>query len=144
MKLHLGRLGVPTAALVSLVVAGALAVLTVGSGAQAPADTDSDGIYDAVDNCTSVSNADQCDSNADGFGNRCDGDFDNDLAVGAADLVELKQSLGAKCGDASYDADLDMDCDCAIGAGDMELLKAGFGLAPGPSGLSCAGSPPCP
>jgi hypothetical protein len=42
------------------------------------ADSDSDGIYDSVDNCVNHANTLQKDSDGDGYGNICDGDFDND------------------------------------------------------------------
>ena len=35
-------------------------------------DSDTDGINDDVDNCSSVSNADQVDSDSDGYGDACD------------------------------------------------------------------------
>jgi hypothetical protein len=39
-------------------------------------DSDPDGIVDSDDDCIEIANADQRDSNADGIGNACDGDFD--------------------------------------------------------------------
>ena len=56
-------------------------------GAACPViDRDGDGIPDTSDNCTLVANADQRDTDGDGYGNRCDGDFDNDLKVNAFDV----------------------------------------------------------
>ena len=49
-------------------------------------DSDSDGIFDDSDNCRFVPNANQRDTDSDGFGNICDGDFNNDGAVNAIDL----------------------------------------------------------
>jgi hypothetical protein len=43
-----------------------------------PDDLDDDCVTDTRDNCPGVSNADQIDSDADGRGDRCDGDDDND------------------------------------------------------------------
>jgi hypothetical protein len=41
-------------------------------------DGDGDGVPDATDNCPSVANGDQTDSDSDGAGNACDSDDDND------------------------------------------------------------------
>ena len=53
--------------------ADAAAADAAGSDAQpAGPDSDADGVADAVDNCPSVSNADQSDADADGAGDACD------------------------------------------------------------------------
>jgi hypothetical protein len=46
-------------------------------------DTDADGVEDAEDNCLLIPNAGAlaCDSDMDGYGNLCDGDFNNDGVV---------------------------------------------------------------
>src|SRR4051812_18717929 len=44
----------------------------------APPDGDGDGVPDSTDNCPSVANGDQTDSDSDGAGNACDSDDDND------------------------------------------------------------------
>ena len=43
-----------------------------------PPDADGDGVLDASDNCPSISNANQADTDGDGRGNACDPDDDND------------------------------------------------------------------
>jgi hypothetical protein len=53
--------------------------------APASADGDFDGIPDYRDNCPSVFNPDQCDTDEDGFGDVCDDDDDND---GVLDIVD--------------------------------------------------------
>ena len=50
-------------------------------------DTDNDGVADAADNCTDITNADQRDTNGDGYGNACDPDLTGDLVVNAQDLA---------------------------------------------------------
>jgi Bacterial TSP3 repeat/Thrombospondin type 3 repeat len=53
----------------------------------APVDADSDGVPDAADNCPTVSNADQRDTDGDGIGNACDSDDDNDGLSDAAEAA---------------------------------------------------------
>jgi Thrombospondin type 3 repeat len=54
---------------------------------------DSDGVVDALDNCLAIANANQRDTNADGFGNICDPDFHNDGIVDINDYNWLKSFL---------------------------------------------------
>jgi hypothetical protein len=69
---------------------------TVGSGSgdtippdPTTIDTDSDGIFDASDNCPFDGNADQADTDGDGVGDACTGDFDNDAFPNANDNCAL-------------------------------------------------------
>jgi len=55
-------------------------------------DADMDGIPDSTDNCPSVSNADQLNTDGDGMGNACDEDDDNDGVVDADDAFPLDAS----------------------------------------------------
>ncbi|WP_394200709.1 thrombospondin type 3 repeat-containing protein [Marinagarivorans algicola] len=48
-------------------------------------DTDGDGVINTRDNCREVANPQQIDSDNDGYGNVCDGDFDNNGRVDSAD-----------------------------------------------------------
>jgi hypothetical protein len=107
--------------------------------AQPPGDSDLDGVLDPVDNCLLIPNAAQLDTDLDGFGNACDPDYDGDLDVDLADFNALKAAFGSP----SYDPLYDSDGDGAITLGDFNDLKSSYGGAPGPSGLDCAGSPPC-
>ena len=59
-------------------------------GFHSPPDFDADGVKNFMDNCIFEINADQRDSNADGFGNICDPDLNNDLAVNPIDLGRLR------------------------------------------------------
>jgi hypothetical protein len=91
-------------------------------------DSDGDGVADSADNCTLVANEDQRDSNADGFGNACDPDLDNDCTVNFPDLGLLKQVFfGA-------DADADFNGDGVVNFADLAILKARFFLMAGPTG----------
>jgi hypothetical protein len=77
-------------------------------------DADGDGIPDIVDNCMSVPNADQLDSDEDGVGNFCDLDDDNDGIEDMEDNcpITVNQSQADLDGDGlgnACDADLDGD-----------------------------------
>jgi len=52
-------------------------------------DTDNDGVIDANDNCPTMSNPDQIDSDADGAGDPCDVDKDNDGVPDSEDAFPL-------------------------------------------------------
>ncbi|RPI65452.1 MAG: hypothetical protein EHM43_12760, partial [Ignavibacteriae bacterium] len=52
-------------------------------------DADDDGVDDAVDNCPSVANADQTNTDGDSYGNACDADDDNDGVADASDNCPL-------------------------------------------------------
>jgi len=99
------------------------------------ADADLDGIDDSVDNCTNVANADQRDSNADGYGNLCDADLDDDEDVDAADLALMKAAFfGA-------DADADLDGDGNVDFLDLGWMSGSYGGVPGPTCSGCAAPP---
>ena len=100
-----------------------------------PADGDNDGVADASDNCSAVANADQRDTDSDGFGNLCDADLDNDCAVNFADLALFKERfLGS-------DLDADLDGSGTVDFGDLAILRSAFLGVPGPSALAtCNGS----
>ena len=101
-------------------------------------DTDGDGIDDSIDNCVSVSNADQVDTDSDGIGNDCDADDDGDNVIDSQDAFPLnpkysKDSDGDGLPDKyeqendlnyqdSSDASLDIDND-----GLTALEEFGFG-----------------
>ena len=101
-------------------------------------DADSDGVPDVSDNCTLVANSDQLDTDQDGFGNRCDADYNQDKLTNFGDLARLKASFFKS------DANLDLTGDGSVNFADLAVLKSFFFKQPGPSGLSCAGvSTPC-
>ncbi len=95
------------------------------------ADPDADGLISSQDNCTEIANADQRDTDADGIGNACDADLDNDCVVNFLDLALMKLNFFA-----SGDLDSDLDGDGVTNFNDLALLKARFFLSPGPSGLT--------
>src|SRR5262245_36924811 len=107
-------------------------------------DSDGDGRPDPEDNCRDLANPDQYDADQDGYGNLCDGDFTNDGVVGAPDLLILGRAFGTGGGDVDFDPSADMNGDGVIAVPDVLLWAPLFTGLPGPSGLACAGSVPCP
>ena len=93
-------------------------------------DTDGDGVVDSTDNCTAVANADQLDVDADGIGNRCDGDFDQDCNVNFGDLAVMKAQFFTP-----GQLNTDMDGNGTTNFADLSLFKTMFFLPPGPSGI---------
>jgi len=94
-----------------------------------PDNSDVDGVNDYVDNCVSVNNPMQRDTDADGYGNFCDPDFDNNLVVGAADLAFFKPRFF------STDPYADLNGDGVVDSADLAILIVMFFKPPGPSGL---------
>jgi hypothetical protein len=105
-------------------------------------DDDGDAVCNALDNCSAVPNGDQCDSDGDGYGSACDADYDGDGVTGIADFLTLAVEFPSSV--PPGDPDLDHNCDGVIGIADFLLFSSEFGGPPGPSGLACAGTVPCP
>ena len=95
-------------------------------------------MLDAADNCTTDPNPDQLDANADGYGNACDTDLNDDGTVDFLDLGALESVFF------SANADADFNGDGTVDFLDLGRMKAQFLGPPGPSGLDCAGTIPCP
>ncbi len=104
----------------------AVSAFTVASSA---VDTDEDGVADSQDNCSAVANPDQRDTDADGFGNLCDPDLDNNNTVNFDDLALLKAAFFQ-----TGDLDADFDGDMTVNFSDLGIMKAFFFGEPGPSG----------
>lgn len=96
-------------------------------------DTDEDGVADAEDSCIDAPNPDQTDTDADGFGNACDCDFNQDLTCNISDFnVFLPDFLNATDGGTGTD----MNDDGTVNISDFNLFLQGFlATVPGPSGI---------
>jgi hypothetical protein len=113
-------------------------------------DTDGDGVIDCADNCVNVANAspNDCDTDMDGYGNACDGDFDNGgiPRVNTADLNGFMIPALGTGNDTGVGENMSCDGIPSVAAGDFaNFFVPQFTLgSPGPSGLACAGTVPCP
>ena len=117
---------------------GLLAVcfLFLSSGpSHAALDTDLDGVDDSLDNCIETPN-NQLDADLDGYGNACDGDFNNDGATNGSDFIIFRGGFNTSLGDPEYLPVLDMDANEMTNGADFILFRGNFSLGlPGPSGV---------
>jgi hypothetical protein len=119
-----------------------------------PLDGDGDGITDDDDNCPLISNADQRDTDGDGFGDVCDDDYDGDGITNMSDNCPFSSNTdqldidGDGIGDAC-DTDDDGDgledkndnCPLVPNPDQADSLKNGVGDACGPIAVNTLPSP---
>jgi len=106
-------------------------------------DTDSDGIVDAVDNCKTLSNATQVDSDADGVGNRCDGDMNQNNVVNSQDYVLFRQQIGQPSVAPTYNK-ADINANGVVNSQDYVLFRGLIGTQPALLTGLCLNTWPCP
>ena len=104
-------------------------------------DRDGDGVPNADDNCLTLPNPRQRDTDGDGYGNLCDADFDNDGRVSTSwgrlqpaslrgDLEQILLLIETS----AYHPDVDLDGDGTVGRDDVSIAQLSLLLPPGPSG----------
>lgn len=93
-----------------------------------PTDSDGDLVADVSDNCTLSHNPDQRDTDADGYGNFCDPDFNQNGIVDPSDFSLLKGVLGQV-----GHPHADLNGNSIVDPSDFSILKATLGRPPGPS-----------
>lgn len=137
-------LAIPASALGLLPTDNVDALAAQGCPGPLVGDADADGIDDSCDNCLGVLNPFQWDANGDGYGAACDADWSNTGVVGAVDFSMLLGAFGSTVGGPLWMPQIDADLNGVTGGAEFSLLLSSFGLAPGPSGLPCAGTTvPC-
>lgn len=104
--------------------AGSTTTGTVDSGsadAGVFSDIDADGVEDFLDNCPSISNADQIDTDQDGFGDVCDDDDDNDGVADESDVfpTDASESIDTDGDGIGNNADTDDDGDAQSDADEL-------------------------
>lgn len=104
-----------------------IAIMATFSTQGLAADKDEDGIFDEIDNCVLVANPNQRDTDADGIGNRCDPDLDNNGIVNHKDLLIFKQRRLSK------DSDADLDGNKIVNNKDILIFEKYLNKEPGPS-----------
>ncbi len=114
----------------NLVDSAAVSVVTQWINSRASCtDADSDGVDDGVDNCVFAKNADQRDTNLDGYGNACDADLNNSGLVTTADYSILRNLLNTS------DPDADLNGSGSVTVSDYTILRNLLNRRPGPSAL---------
>lgn len=114
--------------------------LTVTAGPTT--DSDTDGVVDPLDNCMYAPNGTQGDSDLDGYGNPCDSDFNNSGLVAGDDFLTFQTDFNTSA--PTYNEQVDQNCSGLVAGDDFLTFQNNFNLPPGPSGLACAGTAPCP
>lgn len=93
-------------------------------------DGDQDGVPNIFDNCSAHANSEQIDTDADGYGNRCDPDLNNDENVNFGDFALFRDAfLNVGPG-----LDEDFNGDNVVNFGDLTIFADFFLGPPGPSG----------
>jgi hypothetical protein len=100
--------------------------------AVAPGDADGDSTADIFDTCVSVANAEQNDTDGDGFGDACDRDFDQNGACNIEDFTIFREDFIATT---DRGIGTDMDGSSAVSIADFSLFRARYVAGkPGPKG----------
>jgi len=117
-----------------------LGIATASFAGPGLGDTDGDGVDDFVDDCLTDPNGAQVDSDYDGCGNYCDGDFDQSGTTGGSDFIIFRGGFLASASGVT-----DMDGSGSTGGSDFILFRGNFLRgSPGPSSNTFKDPVACP
>jgi len=108
------------------------------------ADGDNDGVENAFDNCTAISNSDQADADHNGCGNACtesilrDGDGDTTVSVTDYGLLLAQWECGGPNPPCPSVNSMDCDGDTTVSGTDYGALLGEWENIVGPSGITSA------
>jgi len=108
---------------------GVVPYLKIYYPASAPDEGDGDGIPNSADNAYLSANAGQQDTDGDGYGNICDGDFNNDDDVNSQDRSMFRQSYGKSEGEPGYNSDSDMVFNETVNSADRAKFRGRMGTS---------------
>ncbi len=98
-------------------------------------DGDLDGVPNIADNCRTIANntgaGAQADSDADTYGNRCDGDLNGNLVTNSQDYVLFRAQLGQPSVAPVFNK-ADINANGVVNSQDYVIFRALLGAAPGP------------
>ena len=106
-----------------------LGITTMVSTAVYAADGDGDGIEDGVDNCSSVVNADQLDTDNDDSGDVCDVDDDSDDVSDEQEAADGTDPLNRYSCKGCFDFDIDIDDETSALTDGLLVLRHLFGFS---------------
>jgi hypothetical protein len=92
-------------------------------------------VLDYLDNCTQLANVSQADSDNDGFGNRCDGDINNNGITNSQDYVLFRQTFGQPSNPPTFNVG-DLNSNGVVNSQDYVLFRQLIGQPTGPSGYA--------
>jgi hypothetical protein len=107
-----------------------LLTLTIFGGIMGyAADGDGDGVEDFADNCVTVANTNQLDTDSDGFGDTCDVDDDDDEVSDEQEANEGTDPLNQYSCIGCFDFDIDIDDETSALTDGLLVLRHLFGFS---------------
>ena len=106
-----------------------LTLTIIGGTVVYAADGDGDGVEDFADNCVTVANTNQLDTDSDGFGDTCDVDDDDDEVSDEQEANEGTDPLNQYSCIGCFDFDIDIDDETSALTDGLLVLRHLFGFS---------------